>query len=66
MVPVTHGLRRCLLIHMTNKSTTAQARKEVRESKIMTLAVVLFASFAFIGMGYVFAFAVKYISKLFF
>jgi len=51
---------------MTNKSTTAQARKEVRESKIMTLAVVLFASFAFIGMGYVFAFAVKYISKLFF
>jgi preprotein translocase subunit SecE len=50
---------------MTNKSTTAQARKEVRESKIMTLAVVLFASFAFIGMGYIFSLVIFSLTKLF-
>jgi preprotein translocase subunit SecE len=47
-----------------SKPVTVQARKEKRDATIMTIAVVIFTAFAFLGVAFTFSFIIRYISTL--
>ena len=47
-----------------SKPVTVQARKEKRDATIMTIVVIAFTAFAFLGVAFAFSFVVRYISTL--
>lgn len=51
--------------YYSSKPVTVQARKERRDNIIATIATMLFVSFAFIGMGYIFSLVIFSLTKLF-
>ena len=47
-----------------SKPVTVQARKEKRDAMLMTIVVIAFTAFAFLGVGFAFSLLVRYISTL--
>jgi|TARA_R110000744_G_scaffold25801_4_gene63810 hypothetical protein len=47
-----------------SKPVTVQARKEKRDAKLMTMAIIIFTCFAFLGVGFAFSFVVRYITGM--
>ena len=47
-----------------SKPVTVQARKERRDAMLMTIFVIAFTAFAFLGVGFAFSLLVRYVSTL--
>lgn len=47
-----------------SKPVTVQARKERRDAMLMTIFVIVFTAFAFLGVAFTFSFLIRYISTL--
>ncbi len=46
-----------------SKPVTVQERKDRRDARIITLAIIIFTCFAFLGVGFAFSFFVRTITS---